>query len=183
MQTWLGPIPKKARAQLDYSENFLCPWLLPTPAEADNAFLTGDIDETTHQNLLLLNGICTDVYAPITEAKRSKLSPLDVVQLLRREKINQDEAREKIRANGYIETGALEDFLATTEFTPGPADIIRFMQRDVSDENVVTTFGLDDEFGAKFTGATAKLADFQGVPEEYMRLYWRAHWDIPSPRS
>ena len=181
MQTWLGPIPKKARAQLDYSENYLCPWLLPTVAEADSAYLTGDLDRDTLESLLQLNGVCTDIHEPILNAKRSKLTPLDVVTLLRREKIGTDEAREKIRSQGYLDQGALEDFLATTEFTPGPSDIIRFMQRDVSDEKVVSKFGLDDEFNAKFTGATARLADWQGVPEEYMKLYWRAHWDIPSP--
>lgn len=178
---YITDLPKKSIATFDYAENFTCPWLLPSIDQADAAFLTGVIDEETLTTLHKINGACTEPARAITESKRSRLTPLDIVALLRREKIDSTEARTKIRANGYLDPGALEEFLATTEFVPGPSDIIRFMQRDVSDAGVVEKFGLDDEFGSKFTGDTAKLAEFQGVPESYMKLYWRAHWDIPSP--
>jgi hypothetical protein len=73
-----------------------------------------------------------------------------------------------------------QDVYDLTEQIPGTSDIIRFMLRDVADEQVVQTYGYDDEFEDKFTGRLKDWAAWQGVSEEAMRFFWRAHWEIPS---
>lgn len=64
---------------------------------------------------------------------------------------------------------------------PPVSDIPRFMTRDVFDPRVVVKYDLDSEFNDKFQGRLKDWAAWQGVTDETMQAYWRAHWQFPSP--
>lgn len=63
---------------------------------------------------------------------------------------------------------------------PGPGDIVRFMLRDVEDPLIYERFHLDAEFGQKFQGLLQEWAAGNGISQELMLRYWRAHWQVPS---
>jgi hypothetical protein len=74
---------------------------------------------------------------------------------------------------------------------PGVSDLIRFMVRDTLNPNIVQKFGYDEEYPAaietwlRAQGMGYKLSEHplgQGWGDEtWGKLYWRAHWVLPSP--
>lgn len=55
------------------------------------------------------------------------------------------------------------------------------MVRDANDEQLVATFGMDDEFTVKFGKDIQEWSEAQGVDPKYMQFAWRSHWSIPAP--
>ena len=181
---WIGNIPPRATASLQYAEAYLCPWLLPSAGEAQALFQAGVIDEQTAINLGRVNGRCDDTTRVLLDAGQSRLSPGEVVDAYRRKAIDRGRAEAELRARGYLRTDALETYLATSRFIPGPSDLVRFLVRDAFDEaGVVREFDLDAEFDAKWpeSGPGREFADAFGVEREVLKYFWRAHWSIPSP--
>ena len=73
-------------------------------------------------------------------------------------------------------TALLEkDFL----FYPAPVDFIRFAVRETFKPAVVEEYGYDKDFPDSMIPYAAKA----GMSEEWLKHYWRAHWEIPSPRQ
>jgi hypothetical protein len=74
---------------------------------------------------------------------------------------------------------------------PGVSDLIRFMVRDTLNPNIVQKFGYDEEYPTaietwlRAQGMGYKLSEHplgQGWGDEtWGKLYWRAHWVLPSP--
>jgi len=66
--------------------------------------------------------------------------------------------------------------------TPQVSDLVRFMVRDSFDDDTVIKYQYDKDFDKKFSESpqAQALAKAAGIPVEFMRLVWRAHWDIPS---
>ena len=181
---WIGNPPPRATAALQYAEAFLCPWLLPSAGEVQALYSAGVIDEKTAVNLGRFNGRCDDTTLALLAAGQARLAPGEIVDAYRRGAIDRGRAETELRARGYLRTDALETYLATTRFIPGPSDLVRFLVRDAFDEaGVVREFRLDDEFDAKFPvdGPGREFADAYGVTREVLKYFWRAHWSIPSP--
>jgi hypothetical protein len=86
-----------------------------------------------------------------------------------------------LRDLGYIDPTDAPELWELGKALPGPADVVRFMVRDVDDQAIVNQFGLDDEFRAKFAGLIRGYAQAAGIDEDLMRRYWRSHWSIPGP--
>lgn len=54
------------------------------------------------------------------------------------------------------------------------------MVRDVWDQSVVDAGAYDTDFDAKMQGDAGRYIDIAGTDRDVMRLYWRAHWQLPS---
>ncbi|MDD3523923.1 MAG: hypothetical protein PHQ41_04415 [Candidatus Cloacimonetes bacterium] len=65
-----------------------------------------------------------------------------------------------------------------TKFYPSGGDFITFAVRDVFNPEVVASGGLDDSFPEDIV----EFAEKAGMPEDILRWYWRAHWQLPSPQ-
>jgi DNA-binding Lrp family transcriptional regulator len=86
--------------------------------------------------------------------------------------------RDQFGKLGFSEeiAGLLEkDFL----FYPAPVDFIRFAVRETFKPDVVKEYGYDNDFPS----AMIPYAKKAGMSEEWLKHYWRAHWEIPSPRQ
>ncbi len=64
-------------------------------------------------------------------------------------------------------------------FYPAPVDFIRFAVRETFKPGVVAEYGYDNDF----PDAMVPYAEKAGMSEEWLKHYWRAHWEIPSPRQ
>jgi len=64
-------------------------------------------------------------------------------------------------------------------FYPAPVDFIRFAVRETFKPAVVQEYGYDNDF----PNAMIPYAEKAGMSEEWLKHYWRAHWEIPSPRQ
>lgn len=180
-EQWLGADMNPWTTRLRYKANAQCPFGLPTSAEAAQGWLNGSLGKEQLEELLKANGNCPEEFLPIIEANRTKLAAGMLADAWRRGYISEDRLESELRASGFTEELDAETLKRMTEFIPGPSDLIRFLVRDVEDPGIVDRFGLDDDFGSKFQGLLKDFADQQGVSDETMKRYWRAHWDIPSP--
>ena len=82
---------------------------------------------------------------------------------------------EELTALG-LDDESIKALKAIFPIMPGPSDLVRFAQREAFDEAAVAQFDLDTEFPAEFGELGKKI----GLGEEFTKLFWRAHWDLPS---
>lgn len=103
-------------------------------------------------------------------------SVLDLATMRMRGLLSTTEYAESMARLGYPDEVS-ERFYDTAQFYPGPQDWIRFAVRDAFNPDVVAVAGLDEQFPSDIVPEAEKA----GVSEEHLRLFWRAHWNMPSP--
>lgn len=176
----LGGLRKPRRVK-DYADNLSCPVGLPTPELAAAGWLGNEIDECTFQAYVKAGDNVYTPYKACVRAGKLKWTPIELMTLFMRGQIQRSDVATRLRELGSLEPQDLPELQALFQQIPGPADLVRFMQRDVEDQNIIGTFGLDTDFAQKYQGQTKIWAGMQGVSDEIMLREWRAHWDIPSP--
>lgn len=178
---WIATVPDQIKLPFVHQAQFACPTGIPSPAEATAAYISGTINYETWRCWVRGGNQREQFYDRIRLAARTKLSVFELLRLRKRDAIDDQAVSDGIRALGYIQEDDASNLKLLAEQLPGPQDIVRFMLRDTADPNSVQRFGLDDEFDKKFDGILKDYADWQHVPTELMRHYWRAHWAIPAP--
>ena len=106
------------------------------------------------------------------------LDPRTLVTLWYKDMIGHDEYIDQFKRQGFSRKNIdfLEkDFL----FYPNPQDFIRFAVRETFKPKVVADYGYDMDFPTEML----PYANRAGMSEEWLKHYWRAHWEIPSPRQ
>jgi hypothetical protein len=168
---------------LGQAQNRLCPVKIPDPESVIAAYLGNDITLITAKGLIEANGFCWEYYEKIIEARRAKLVPGEILQLLNRGVIDEPTARYSLRELGYTRESELLNLMELRHILPNQSDLIRMMVRDADDENIVNTFKLDTEFIDKVPekGKIREWAKALGLPLEVLQYVWRSHWIIPSP--
>lgn len=179
-ERWLTDVPDYLTRPGDYKANFKCPSILPNTQEATSAYLANEISQSDLECWVRSNGNLFPEWWKILRAGRSKATPQDLIALLRREEITEEDYNERVRQLGYLDDES-EEFRKLAVPIPGIQDLIRFMVRDVEDTDIIDTFGLDDAFDDKWTEKTKQWGEWQGLTPEIAKRYWRAHWIIPSP--
>lgn len=181
MRQWLGADVDFASVPLKYLMNRTCPYFHPTTEQAISAYIGGEIDEHRLRVTAEMNGSCFEPLWPIVQASRTKLPPGILTQALYRGLIDRTEFDRELRAQGHLDPKQADVYQALGKFIPPPTDLIRMMVRDVEDPDIEEQFKLSDDFGDKYRGLLREFAEQQGMSEETMLRYWKAHWSIPSP--
>jgi len=90
--------------------------------------------------------------------------------------VGDESYREELRQQGWTDEriNVLEKQM---RFYPSPTDFIRFMVRDTFNEAIVAKYGYDEDYPKAIEDFVSRV----GVDPEWMRHYWRAHWQLPSP--
>jgi len=177
----IGPAATEIDIPLRYTQNRECPNLFPTTTEATEAYLAGNLNDATFESWININGNCTEPWGHIVDARRARISPGDLAMALRRDFIDQDEYASEVRGQGFIRPDQAETIFKLTEALPGVQDIMRFMVRDVADEGIPFWEESDKIFKLKYDHQLKKFGEGQGIPEEFAKFAWRAHWVLPSP--
>lgn len=182
MSKWLGFDTSKADESADQAINYLCPVRLPSQAEANAAWLSNEISSEQWECFTKANNNVPWPQHLVVAAQRTRVSGHELSLLKRRGEISEEEFAAGMRENGYINAFDVSTTFDLTAFWPGASDLIRFMVRDVFDEQVVGRFQYDAEFAEKFAGSerAQKIAQGLGMTADDAKLYWRAHWDVPS---
>jgi hypothetical protein len=103
------------------------------------------------------------------------------MRLWNRGLIDEQTLNQVMRNNGVIDPFEAQSFKQLAEEIPTISDVIHFMVRNVGDEDLAKAFGLDNEFEAKFTKQLADWAHGNGLRDDAIKMFWRAHWVVPSP--
>lgn len=165
---------------LRYTMQSSCPLLYPTESDAVRCFLTNTITEQQAKTWIEQQGYCWDPMQRVIQASRSKLGPQELSIALRRRLIGYNEYDAKIREAGYLDVNDGNLLYKLTEQIPFSSDIIRMMVRDAADESIAGWPESDKLFLEKYTGELREWGEKQGIPEQWMKFNWRAHWQLPS---
>jgi len=111
-------------------------------------------------------------------SKPSLLGVSDSIAAYWRNLISKDQFRDELHQNGYSDE-RIEILEEISKYIPNAPDLIRFAVRDVFDEEVVRKYGYDSGFEAATSAIGDRLRQ-AGMDEETLRLFWRAHWELPS---
>ena len=180
LESWVSSDFSKFKQPFVYKNDSIVPSLFPDADQATNALIVGAIDKPTWKLWVQMNNYCAEPYEKNIEVNRSKFSPLVLLDMLRRDQIDRNDFAKELRANGFMGTYDASKFEAVNEFVPPIQDLVRFMVRDVFDPAVVNSLRLDDEFDNKWVNEAEQWGKWQGVPDDVAKMYWRAHWQIPS---
>lgn len=181
VQQWGGVVPQQVLALLDHTINLGCQSQVPTGPAADDAYLADEITKEQWECWQKLNGNYTNEAEKVMHGKRARPSAADLALLQRRKFIPDGSYTKKARRVGVLDDEDAQAIYDLTQAWPGLQDTIRMMVRDAADEDAVTLAGLDEDFDKKWVG---KLKDFgtgNGITDDLAKLYWRAHWQLPSP--
>jgi len=92
-----------------------------------------------------------------------------------RKVINKQGYQDGLHKLGYKREDA--DKLEKTAWVlPGPADLMRFGLREVFTPEIARRFGQFEQYPQGLTPWANKI----GMSEEIAKMYWAAHWDLPS---
>jgi len=84
--------------------------------------------------------------------------------------------KQELREQGWTDD-RIEVLEKTARFYPSVDDFIRFLVRDSFNEEIVKKYGYDEDYPKQIEEFVKKA----GVDPEWMRHYWRSHWELPSP--
>lgn len=110
--------------------------------------------------------------------KPSLLSVDEVIGAYWRGNITAEILYEELDKHGYDDDKKLL-IAEVRRYIPNPQDLIQFTVRDVFREDVVKKYGYDQDFDKIFEDLKPWLRSV-GMDEDVMRMYWRAHWALPS---
>ena len=109
---------------------------------------------------------------------KSQYSPLDVGtirELYFRRGLDKDLAVKRLRELALTDE-RIAELMETWKVIPGPQDIIRMAVREAFSPDQVASLGLD----ADFPSAVEEWAGKVGLSDPWPKMYWRAHWELPS---
>jgi len=181
LQRFVGTSLDQISIPNNYQRQFRCPVLLPTIAEAGSAWLANEIDEATLKCWVQANNGRYPEISTFIRGSRQKLSPLQYGMLLMRQKIDRPTYDQRIRETGLINQNDGPDVLELLKQIPGPTDIVQLMIRDAADTVNIDWSKEDALFPQKYTGQLKDWGAAQGLDDEFMKEYWRAHFKIPAP--
>ena len=145
------------------------------PSAAAAASLRGIMDDGDARAEASMTGINGERYAAL---RRLAANPpaFDALLMLRR----RDAIDETQFDRGLAQLGIHEEWRprvkALLNVLPSVEDQVRFAVREAYDPASVERLDLDAEFPQAFADAAEAI----GLPPSQARLYWRAHWQLPS---
>ncbi len=151
--------------------------VLPDASAATRAMFIDPTLEAKVREIYKRYGLTPERTDMMIAAARAQLDPGTIQTLYLRGEITGEEATERLHRLGYAD--ATQELLKKTwSVIPGPQDIIRFAVREAFDEMQVAELGLDDAFPPAVEEWAAKV----GLSSPWPKMYWRAHWELPSPQ-
>lgn len=180
VQNWIGAPVLEFMKSTVYNINYNNPQSIPSEAECVNLYLAGEIDEQTMRCLIRANGSYDSWFSKIANANRTKLTNDQIIQLRRRNILDDPTTNNLMRGNGVIDEQEQLWMYKATEAMPSVSDIVRFMVRDADDNTVADRYGTDAQLKEKYGPQLQSWAQGQGITDDVMKYYWRSHWEIPS---
>lgn len=148
---------------------------IPDVPELIALYRAGWWDEKTFRENMSKHGFSAPVADALHTITKSYQTAIDYISLFRRGEINRKILDRYLTILGY-DSYEIELLIKSTEYLPGPGDLIRFAVRDVYTPGIVQGFGLADGFPPQFAEEAQRI----GMSPETAKKYWMAHWTLPS---
>lgn len=156
------------------------PQYLPNQIRTDDAYLAGQIPIEQWSCWTRANGNLPDPARRVMLGQQARPGINELLTLWRRGHMTQESLFKRMREKGVLDENYTREFQAVTVALPTQSDLIQFMVRDASDDEVSKLYGYDTDFERKFTPQMERWAKALGLDPTYFRYIWRSHWHIPS---
>jgi Ca2+-binding EF-hand superfamily protein/PAS domain-containing protein len=140
-------------------------------------FFRGKITLAEIETELVRRGYTVDDIGQMVFARYPTLDPGAIRQAALRGLITWD-VHDKLLGQLGFNWSQIDIIKKLYQIIPSVSDLIVMAVRDTWNEQAVQTFGYDEDYPEEVGIWTAK----QGMPDEWARRYWRAHWQLPSPQ-
>ena len=135
----------------------------------------GEMTEDTVRSYLAQQGFSVTDANDLLKLQQITLGGGEVRDLFLRGDINESDHDTRLRALGVSDSD-LPLLKQLYQFIPPANDLITMAVREAFSPEAVQRLSLDAEFPPDF----ARYARKQGISEEWAKMYWRAHWVLPS---
>ncbi len=177
--------------------NKLIPNEILDPASLIEAKAFDLIDDDRYKEEMRKHGFNKTKAGKLESITRTKLSPLDLIQLKRRGLISDEDfliQQQKSRTDDKT----ISQIDNLSKFIPGVQDTIQFAVREAYRDDIADKFGYDDDFPTTERVATIEEMNVSehenlegsdrliaqalqiGLDPDILRRFWRAHWQLPS---
>lgn len=164
----------------NYLFQYSNPQTLPNQIRVDDAYMGGQITEEQWVCWTRANGNLPEPAKRVMLAGQARPGVADLIDLWRRGTLTEAQLFDRARERGVLSADYVKEWIRASESLPGQPDLIRFMVRDASDDEVAARYGYDSDFSEKYTPQIKAWARSLGVGDDYFKMMWRSHWEIPS---
>jgi hypothetical protein len=171
LSTALEPLNKEIARQLNKT---IKREQLPI-TESIEAYHKGIISETELREILYTYGFDDTNINRLLQITKPLITVADIISAYRHKEISEEEYHNLLRLHG-IDERARKYFEIATKIYPSLSDLVRFAVREVFNNSVVSRFKYSEDMPQQFIEEAKKL----GMDEEYAKMYWYAHWELPS---
>lgn len=84
----------------------------------------------------------------------------------------------EMKARGWTDE-RIDVLKEVRQIIPGPQDLIQMAVREAFRDDIAERFKYDDDFPED----VVEWAERQGLSREWVKFYWRAHWDLPGVQA
>ena len=162
-----------------YASQEAMPFKFPSEIQAMQAFMSAQIDAPTWALWTRMNGYCVEPMSKLLQYYRTKFDPALLLGMKRRGIINPGQYSDEFRHWGYMDDDDPKRYEEVNRYVPPIQDLVRFMVRDVFDNDVINELKLSEGFPQKWVGQARTWGEYQGIDPEIALKYWQAHWLIP----
>jgi hypothetical protein len=166
-----------------YAMNSLCRSRHLEPDKAMDAYLAGSFDKELLDTHFAIAGLCFEDTAWMIKAAKSKPEAEQVIMMRHRGIIDEAQYEYLFRQLGYIDTDVPEKIFRISEHLPDIATVTRMVQMDSGDDAAANKLGLDAGVGQLLGGKFHDWLSGNGIGEETIKRFWRAHWLTPNTAS
>ena len=146
-----------------------------TPSQLVGAVRRGFIGEDWARDHASRTGTSRELFDIMFKLSQSFLTADNYVEMWRR--TGDDAQLDNLRILG-LDDDDIARLRTLALALPTPTDLVRFMVRDVFDPGAIAVGKLDEEFDQKVNDDWNRRV---GVDRDTLRLFWMAHWSLPSP--
>lgn len=154
----------------------LDPNLIPGYGELVGQAQKGILGQGEFLDLMKRAGYDGSIAEGMLKNARAYLSSLDYITAWRRGSLGEGQLDSTLKEQGLTDAD-ITTLKEVTIYYPTPQDLIRFAIRDVYTSSTISEYGLFEDYPDKLDESAAKA----GLPPDIAKLYWGAHWELPSP--
>jgi len=171
----LGMMIPPFQRGLQYTTNRMFPNAEPDPSQLIVMRWRRVIDEDAFKAGMRVWGFNPDRTEKLFQISQTLLTAREVIMAKWRGIIDEQEYRAQMKKLQFTNK-TMDRLERVLEFRPGATDLIRFAVREAFRPEFVERFELDAEFPELIIPRAKEI----GIREEDLKLYWRAHWELPS---
>lgn len=150
-----------------------------TPAELANAVVQNQIDPNEAWREAQFSGVNQHRFQVMVDTAGLPPGVGELLQLWNRGVIKEPDVEQGIR-EGHTKDKYIQSLKELRWWLPTPADLVHWLTREVWVDEFVQRFGMDQELNQQIKNAQPYFTA-NAVRDELVKLFWRAHWTLPSP--